>query len=78
MPAADLAQQSLSIYAVDKGYLDDVAVAKILPFEAALHAHFANTAGDLMSKVAASGDWNDEIEAVFKKGIEDFKATGTW
>ena len=31
-----------------------------------------------MSKVAASGDWNDEIEAAFRKGIEDFKATGTW
>ena len=73
-----VAEQALSIYAVDKGYLDDVPVNKILPFEAALHAHFANTAGDLMSKVAASGDWNDEIEAAFKKGIEDFKATGTW
>jgi len=26
----------------------------------------------------ASGDWNDDIEAAFKKGIEDFKKTGTW
>ena len=34
--------------------------------------------GDLIKSVAASGDWNDEIEAAFKKGIEDFKATGSW
>jgi F-type H+-transporting ATPase subunit alpha len=31
-----------------------------------------------MGKINATGDWNDDLEAVFKKGIEDFKATGTW
>ena len=73
-----VAEQALSIYAIDKGYMDDVAINRIGAFEAALHAHFANTAGDLMGRVATTGDWNDEIEAAFKKGIEDFKATGTW
>ena len=73
-----VAEQALSIYAVDKGYMDDVPVGKIGAFEDALHAHFANTAGALMKSVAATGDWNDEIEAAFKKGIEDFKATGSW
>ena len=73
-----VAEQALSIYAVDKGYMDDVPVAKIGGFESGLHAHFANTAGELMKSVAASGDWNDDIEAAFKKGIEDFKATGSW
>ncbi|HVI58000.1 MAG TPA: F0F1 ATP synthase subunit alpha [Luteimonas sp.] len=73
-----VAEQALSIYAVDKGYMDDVPVAKIGAFEEALHAHFANTAGELISKVNASGDWNDEIEAGFRKGIEDFTATGSW
>ena len=73
-----VAEQSLSIYAVDKGYMDDVPVSKIGSFEDALHAHFTNTAGDLMKSVADTGDWNDDIEAAFKKGIEDFKATGSW
>jgi F-type H+-transporting ATPase subunit alpha len=31
-----------------------------------------------MEKINATGDWNDELEAAFKKGVEDFKATGTW
>ncbi len=73
-----VAEQALSIYAVDKGYMDDVPVSKIGPFEDALHAHFANTMGELMTSVANTGDWNDDIEASFKKGIEEFKATGSW
>src|SRR5919112_2008470 len=62
-----VAQQSLSIYAVDKGYMDDVAIAKIGAFEQGLHAHFANTAGATMDRINASGDWNDDLEAAFKK-----------
>ena len=58
--------------------MDDVAINKIGAFEEALHAHFANTASAMMDKINASGDWNDELEAAFTKGIEDFKATGTW
>ena len=73
-----VAEQSLAIYAVDKGYMDDVAIAKIGAFEEGLLAHFANTAGELMQKINATGDWNDDIEAAFKKGIEEFKATGSW
>ncbi|MEJ7745341.1 MAG: F0F1 ATP synthase subunit alpha, partial [Luteimonas sp.] len=68
----------LSIYAVDKGYMDDVPVNKIGAFEEALHAHFANTSGDTLKSINDSGDWNDELEAAFKQGIEDFKQTGSW
>src|SRR5690606_8791895 len=45
-----VAQQALAIYAVDKGYMDDVAINKIGAFEEGLLAHFANTAGELMQK----------------------------
>ncbi|AOH35505.1 F0F1 ATP synthase subunit alpha [Luteimonas sp. JM171] len=70
--------QALSIYAVDKGYMDDVPVNRIGSFEEALHAHFENTAGELIGKVNDSGAWNDEIESAFKAGIEDFKKTGSY
>ena len=73
-----VAEQALSIYAVNEGYLDDVAIARIGAFEEGLHAHFANTLADVIARINASGDWNDELEAAFKKGIEEFKATGTW
>ena len=73
-----VAEQSLSIYAADKGYMDDVPVSKIGAFEEGLQAHFANSLGELMNKINTTGDWNDDIEAAFKQGIEDFKKTGTW
>jgi F-type H+-transporting ATPase subunit alpha len=31
-----------------------------------------------MDGINATGDWNDELEAAFSKGIEEFKKTGTW
>ncbi len=73
-----VAEQSLSIYAVDKGYMDEVPVAKIGAFEDALHAHFFNTKGEVLAKINESGDWNDELEAAFKAGIEEFVKTGSW
>jgi len=73
-----IAQLALSLFAAERGYLDDLPVAKILPFEAALHAHFANNYGDLVKKINDTADWNNDIEAQFKKGIEEFKKTGSW
>ena len=73
-----IANQALSIYAVNEGYLDDVPVAKIGSFEEGLHAHFANTQGALLEQINKTGAWNDEIEATFKSGIGEFKQTGTW
>ncbi|MDV3469827.1 F0F1 ATP synthase subunit alpha [Stenotrophomonas sp. C3(2023)] len=73
-----IANQALSIYAVNEGYLDDVPVNKLLGFEEGLHAHFANTQGELVNKVNATGGWDNDIEAAFKKGIAEFKTTGSW
>src|SRR5690606_6937111 len=73
-----IALQALSIYAVNEGYLDDVPVNKIGAFEEGLHAHFINTAGELVERINNTGAWDDEIEAAFKKGIEEFKTTGSY
>jgi len=73
-----VAQQALSIYAADKGYMDDVPVSKVGAFEEGLQAHFANAMADTMKKIDETGDWNDDLEAAFKRGIEDFIKTGTW
>jgi F-type H+-transporting ATPase subunit alpha len=31
-----------------------------------------------MAKIVETGDWNKDIEGAFKKGIGEFKSTGTW
>jgi len=73
-----IAQMAISIYAANEGYLDDIAMPKILPFEAGLHAHLANNYGALEKNIVATGAWDKEIEAQFKQIISEFKTTGSW
>ncbi|MBN8727824.1 MAG: F0F1 ATP synthase subunit alpha [Xanthomonadales bacterium] len=73
-----IAELALSLFAAENGYLDDLPVEKILPFEAALHAHFHNEHQALMETVTATGDWNKDIEAQFRAGLDAFKKTGSW
>jgi len=73
-----IAEMAVSLYAAEKGYLDDLKIAEILPFERALHQFMTQNQGELMQKIVATGDWNDAIEAAFKQALEEFKKTGSW
>jgi F-type H+-transporting ATPase subunit alpha len=73
-----IAELALSVYAAEKGYLDDLPVNKVLPFEKGLHAFFHQNHGELMKKIVATGDWNNDIEGTFKSGLDEFKKTGSW
>lgn len=73
-----IADMSLSLYAAERGYLADVEVAKVGAFEQALIAFFNREFADLMAKINVKGDFNDEIDAGLKAGIEKFKATQSW
>ncbi|MBT8444560.1 MAG: F0F1 ATP synthase subunit alpha [Gammaproteobacteria bacterium] len=69
---------AVSLYAANEGYLDDVEVEKIVPFEAAMHAYVNDKYADLINKISDTGAFDDEIEAGMKKAIEDFKANGAY
>ena len=69
-----VAEMAIDLFAVDRGYLDDLPLNKISGFEAALLSHMKGNYKDLMAKVDSSGDYNDEIESAFKKALDDFKA----
>ena len=69
---------SVSIFAANEGYLQDVAVAKIGAFESALHSYMNSQHKALMDNINATANYNGEIEAELRKGIETFKATQTW
>ncbi|RDE18827.1 F0F1 ATP synthase subunit alpha [Motiliproteus coralliicola] len=73
-----LCEMGLVLYTANEGYLEDIPVNKILDFEAALLAYFASEHADLVKQVDESGDYNDDIAAAFKAGIEKFKSTQTW
>jgi F-type H+-transporting ATPase subunit alpha len=73
-----VAEMALSLYAIDRGYMDDVEMNKIGDFESALIDHMNSTQSDFMSELNKTGDFNEEIENKLKAGVEDFKKTGSW
>ncbi len=73
-----VAQVAVSLFAANQGFLDDVDVKKVVDFEQALQAYMKSQQSDLMDKINASGDYNDEIENALRKAVEDFKANHTW
>jgi F-type H+/Na+-transporting ATPase subunit alpha len=73
-----IAELALSVYAAEKGYLDDLPVNKVLPFEKGLHSFMHQNHEELMKKIVATGDWNGEIEGVFKASLDEYKKTGSW
>ncbi len=68
-----VAEMAVSLYAVNNGYMDDVASNKIVDFEAALHGFMRSSQQPLLDKINVSGDFNDDIEAGLKKAVEEFK-----
>ena len=73
-----VAEMALSLYAVNEGYIDDVDVAKVGDFEAALHDYARGNYGDLLDKINESGDYNDEIEGELKGVMEAFSEKGAY
>ncbi|MDY3196965.1 MAG: F0F1 ATP synthase subunit alpha [Pseudomonadaceae bacterium] len=73
-----VAEMAISLYAAEKGFLADIEINKVGAFETALLAWFKREKADLLAKINEKGDYNDEIEAGIKSGIENFKATQSW
>ena len=73
-----VAQQAVSLYAVERGYLDDVELDKVGAFEDALQAYMGSDQGALMSAINNDPQLNDDVEAKLKAAIDTFKADHTW
>ena len=73
-----VAEMGLVLYVANEGYLEDVDVAKILDFEAALLSYANSEYTSLIAKVNEKGDWNGDIESEYKALVEKFKSTQTW
>ena len=73
-----ITEMAVSLFAANEGYLDDVDVPKIVAFESALHSYMASEQAELVAKVNAEADWNDELEAAFHAALKDFKANHSW
>ena len=75
LPVADMA---ISLFAANEGFLNDIEVKKVIPFETALHAYMNSEHKALMDNINETANYNADIAAKFKAAIEKFKATQTW
>ncbi len=73
-----VAEIAVSLFAVQEGYMDDLEVEQLLPFERALHAHARDNHAELLDTINQSGDYNDEIAAGLKALMEEFKSSGAY
>ncbi|MFQ5546431.1 MAG: F0F1 ATP synthase subunit alpha, partial [Acidiferrobacterales bacterium] len=73
-----VAQMAVSLFAVDRGYLDDIDLGQVGAFEAAMQEYMSSKYSSLMDSINATPDFNEEVEAKLKEAVDDFKANGAW
>jgi len=70
-----VSDMAISLYASNEGYLDDVEVSRVLPFEAALHQYVKQKHAALIAKIESTKDLDKDAEAELKNAIAEFKKT---
>lgn len=68
-----VAQIAVSLFAVDKGYLDDVPLDKVTHFEAELQSFMSSQHASLMADINKKCDYNGEVEKALHEAIQAFK-----
>jgi F-type H+-transporting ATPase subunit alpha len=68
---------AVSLFAADRGYLDDVELPKIGDFESALIDYMNASQGALMEALG-TGDWNDDLQDQLTAALDEFKTSGSW
>ena len=70
----NVAEMAVTLFAVNRGYMDDVEVKRALAFEAALQSFMKSKYAAIMAKIQSSGDLDGEAEKQLAAAIEDLKA----
>jgi F-type H+-transporting ATPase subunit alpha len=73
-----IGQMAVSLFAANEGFLDDVEVNKVVDFEHSLQTYMKTSKADLVEKIDATGDYDQEIADSLRAALEDFKANHTW
>jgi len=68
-----IADMAIVLYAVNNGYFDDVDVARVLPFEAALLQFVKTKQADLVSSILSKKELDADGEKTLAAAIAEFK-----
>jgi F-type H+-transporting ATPase subunit alpha len=73
-----VAEQAVTLFAVNRGYFDGVEVKRALAFEAALRQHVKSKFKDLFDRIETTKDLSADDEKALAAAIEDFKKNGAY
>ncbi len=73
-----VAEMSVTLFAVNKGYFDDVEVKRVLAFEDALHSFLKSKHGAIMDTIDSTKELSADNEKALAAAIEEFKTTGVY
>jgi len=73
-----VSKMAATLFAVNKGYFDDIEVPKVLAFEAALHAQLGSKNKELMDAIETTKDLSADNEKLLVAAIDSFKATAVY
>ena len=73
-----ISEMALTLYAVNKGYFDDVEVNRALAFESALKGHVKSHHGAILDKIENTKELDAETEKALDAAIQEFKQNGTY
>ncbi len=70
-----VAEMAVTLFAINKGYFDNLEVKRALPFEAALHQTMRHKHADIMDKIDSTKDLDADGEKALEAAIVEFKKT---
>jgi len=75
MSVSDMA---VTLYAVNRGYMDDVEVGRALAFEGSLQSFLKGKYQSILDKIEETKDLDADTEKALAAAIEDFKASAAY
>ncbi|OIZ99470.1 F0F1 ATP synthase subunit alpha [Rickettsiella grylli] len=73
-----VAEMAVLLFAVDKGYLDDIELTKIVAFSEGLLAYMHSEEMACLEQINQKDDYNETIVNALNRAITAFKTTQTW
>ena len=73
-----VSEMAFTLFAVNNGYFDDIAVNKALAAEKALHKYMASKYAELTQRIEDTKDLSKDDEAALHAAVKDFKANGSY
>jgi F-type H+-transporting ATPase subunit alpha len=73
-----VAEQAVTLFAINKGFYDDVPVEKALAFESALRQFLKGKYASIIDKISQTNEQTTDDEKALSAAIEDFKKSSTY